>query len=142
MQSISVLLDITKIANFRWKKKRTQWHVSSDLFIFWILFRKGVTAKFHHDRISVTDFRERVLFEQTRKGPSWIGLIFRCFKKHCFTIIFIFKRGFNTGVSCRYCTIFKKTYFEKLPLWLLRMFVTRFFFISNQVAKDLTLKMT
>ena len=36
--------------------------MSFDLYIFWIFFRKGITVKFHHFRICVTDFREGYLF--------------------------------------------------------------------------------
>ena len=54
--------------------------VSRDSYIFWIFFAQGITAKFHHCRICVTDFREGGLFwpipihEQLQKSPSWIGL--------------------------------------------------------------------
>ena len=61
MQSISVFLDITKFADFRWKNadvSRTQWlcHVI-DIF-FGSSLGKCYCAKFHHCRICVTDFRE------------------------------------------------------------------------------------
>ena len=78
MQSISVFFDITKFADFRWKNvdvSRSQGGVSRDY-----------CAKFHHCRICVTDFRDGGHFcspspspssirEQSRKCPSWIGLI-------------------------------------------------------------------
>ena len=36
--------------------------VSRDSYIFWMFFRWGITAKFHHCRICVTNFRETDLF--------------------------------------------------------------------------------
>ena len=41
MQSLSAFLDITKVADFRWKNadvSKTQ-EVSRDLYVFWIFFR-------------------------------------------------------------------------------------------------------
>ena len=53
--------------------------VSRDWYLFWIFFKQGITDKFHHYRIYVTDFREGEFFcppilEQPQKYPSWIGL--------------------------------------------------------------------
>ena len=53
--------------------------MSRDSYIFWVFFRQGITDKFHHCRIYVTDFREGGLFcppilEQPQKYPSWIGI--------------------------------------------------------------------
>ena len=46
MQSISVLLDITKFADFRRKNadRKNSGCVSRDLYIFWIFFRQGITV--------------------------------------------------------------------------------------------------
>ena len=47
MQSISVFLDTTKYADFRWKKCRFQQNsggVPRDSYIFLIFFRSGITV--------------------------------------------------------------------------------------------------
>ena len=57
MQSISVFLDITKFADFQWKNadvSRTQGVCRESSL--------GNCTKFHHCRISVTDFREGGIF--------------------------------------------------------------------------------
>ena len=55
--------------------------MSRDLYIFWIFFVYGITAKFHHCKICVRNFREGRIFctpprpfrEQPQKSPSYIG---------------------------------------------------------------------
>ena len=83
---ISVFLDITKLADFRWKnayvsKIQGVCHVTYIFFDFCQVRYNCVT--FHHCRICVTDFREEGIFahphplicEQSKKGPSWIRLM-------------------------------------------------------------------
>ena len=60
--------------------------VSHDLYRFWISFYVRYNyVKIYFCSICVTDFGEGLSFyspiaDETRKGPSWIGLILRIFK--------------------------------------------------------------
>ena len=59
MQSLSVFLNIIKVADFRWKNtdvSRNEGGVSCDLYIFFDLLYKY--AKFHYCTICLTDFRQ------------------------------------------------------------------------------------
>ena len=83
MQFKFVFLDIAKFTDFRWKmlmsaklKECVTWFI---YFVDLLQVRYN-SAKFHHCRICVTDFREVGAFlapppirEQPRKSPSWIG---------------------------------------------------------------------
>ena len=85
MQSVSVFLDIAKLADFPWKStdvSRTQ-GVCHVIHIFLdILWLRYNCANFHHCRIYMTYFREEkpshqppsLMREQPWKSPSWIGL--------------------------------------------------------------------
>ena len=91
MQSISVFLDITKIAVFRWKNadlSRTQ----AVFHVIYKFFRSYLGKRFHYCRIFVTEFRfgwgggafwHSSIHEQPQKGPFWIGL------KYFFFLIFL-----------------------------------------------------
>ena len=81
MQSVFVFLDITKYADFRWKKYWYQQNssgVSRNLYCFWIFFRQGITVPTFIILRYMWQILGRDLFAPhpwaARKRPSWIGL--------------------------------------------------------------------
>ena len=85
MQSLSVVLDVTKFLNFWWKKYWYQQNVrgvSNDLYLFCIFFRKCITvSSFIIVGCMWQILRGGGLFgssppivEQPWRGPTWIGL--------------------------------------------------------------------
>ena len=86
MQPISVFLDIAIFADFRLKMQisvELKGCVTCFMCFLDLIKLRYKWAKFHHFRVCVTDFREGepfcpsplpLIWEQRRKGTSWIGL--------------------------------------------------------------------
>ena len=94
MQSISVFLDMTKVANFWWKMLMP---AEVKMCVIWFIFfgsfleGLGITVPSFITVGCVTDFKKNAfpppsppICQQSWKGPSWIGLmLFRSWVKEC-----------------------------------------------------------